>query len=229
MGHRYLNVKPVGQMLGQMFGAVNRAVLSASASKTNLKMGELPLNEAFDMVIDKVIDVVQELCDSAVILKEFYDLLVEPRELTVMLVLAWIVDGAAVKDVASSIAGCVNRDAFLVSETEDSHFQTFVLGDVVELRHRGEFGEDLVQIRIILERLLEKATQVTQSVRNARKEMRFLLEIASETVRAQHLESPEQDEQPEPFVEMSLVHIHVALQSAKVGLNHFLAEVLRVT
>ena len=59
--------------------------------------------------------------------------------------------------------------------------------------------------------------------------MRFLLEIASETVRAQHLESPEQDEQPEPFVEMSLVHIHVALQSAKVGLNHFLAEVLRVT
>ena len=152
MGHRYLNVKPVGQMLGQMLGAVNRAVLSASASETNLKMGELPLNEAFDMVIDKVIDVVQELCDSAVILKEFYDLLVEPRELTVMLVLAWIVDGAAVKDVASSIAGCVNRNAFLVSETEDSHFQTFVLGDVVELRHRGEFGEDLVQIRIILER-----------------------------------------------------------------------------
>ncbi len=100
MGNRYLNVKPVGQMLGQMLGAVNRAVLSASASETNLKMGELPLNEAFDMVIDKVIDVVQELCDSAVILKEFYDLLVESRELTVMLVLAWIVDGAAVKDVA---------------------------------------------------------------------------------------------------------------------------------
>lgn len=46
MGHRYLNVKPVGQMLGQMLGAVNRAVLSASASETNLQMGELPLNEA---------------------------------------------------------------------------------------------------------------------------------------------------------------------------------------
>ena len=82
MGHRYLSVKPVGQMLGQMLGAVNRAVLSASASKTNLKMGELPLNEAFDMVIDKVIDVVQELCDSAVILKEFYDLLVQDRKST---------------------------------------------------------------------------------------------------------------------------------------------------
>ena len=139
VGNRDLYVELVGQMLGQMLRAVNGAMLSAGASEADLQVRELSLYEALHVVVHKIIDVVQELRDSPVVLKERDDFLVQSGELTVMLVLARVVDRTAIEDVTASVACRVNRNPFLVGETEDLDFQAFVLCDVVELGHCGEF------------------------------------------------------------------------------------------
>lgn len=113
MGNSDLYVELVGQMLGQMLGAVDRTMLSAGTSEANLQMSELPLNETLHMIIHHVVDIVQELRDTTVVLKEFDDFLVKSGELAVMLVFARIVDRAAVKHITTAVAGRVNRDAFL--------------------------------------------------------------------------------------------------------------------
>ena len=59
MGNSDLYVELVGQMLGQMLGAVDRTMLSAGTSEANLQMSELPLNETLHMIIHHVVDIVQ--------------------------------------------------------------------------------------------------------------------------------------------------------------------------
>ncbi len=146
-----------------------------------------------------------------------------------MLVLARVVDRTAIKDIASTVTRRVNRDAFLIGETEHPHFQTFVFSDIVKLRHCRQFCQDFVQVRIVLERFLQKTAQVAQCVRNTGKEMRFLLEISPETIGAKNLKGPEKDKQAKSFVEMLLIDLRVALQCPEISLDHLLAKILRVS
>ena len=99
-----------------------------------------------------------------------------------MFVFAGIIYCSAVEYIASAVASSVGGDAFFIGEGTYSHFQALVFHDVVELRHRGEFSEYLVQVWIFVEWGLEQPAQVAQGERNAGQEMRLFFEIASESV-----------------------------------------------
>lgn len=92
MGDRDLDVKLAGEVLGKMLGAVDRTVLSTGTSEADLKMGELPLYEAFDMGIDQLVDAVEEGNDLAVILKELDYFRIVAVELAIVLILPGVVD-----------------------------------------------------------------------------------------------------------------------------------------
>ena len=104
MGDRDLDVKLAGEVLGKMLGAVDRTVLSTGTSEADLKMGELPLYEAFDMGIDQLVDAVEEGEDLAVVLEEADDRLIEARELFVLLIASGVVRAAAVEHIPAPVA-----------------------------------------------------------------------------------------------------------------------------
>ena len=164
----------------------------------------------------------------AVILKELDDFGIQAGELAVVLVLAGIVDGPAVEHIATSVAGIVSRDAFLVGKTEDLDFQPLVLRHFIELRQSGQFVKHFIEVRIFSERLPEKLPQIAHGIRHAAQEMRLLLEIAAETVGAQDLKRPEEDKQPESGVEVLFADVHVGFQRLEIGADEFLAQGLRI-
>ena len=219
MGKSYLDVETVGQVPGQTLSAIDRAVLPACAAETHLHIGEFPLYEAFDMGVHQRIDVLKEPGDSPIVLQEFDHFLIKPGKLTVMLVLARVVDCPAIEHESAPVPGSVHRDAFLVCEAEYLDFQALVLGDVIELGHRCQGGQYLIQIRILDERLLEQLAEIAERVRDAGKEMRLLLEIASETIRSQHLKGPEQDEKSQPLIKDRLINFRIAFKGCQVSLG----------
>ena len=160
VGHRDLYVILFRQAGSQVLCTVDGPMLATCAAEADLHMGKLPLHEALDMVLNHSVDIVEELCDSPVILEELDHFLVQAGKLTVVLELPRVIDGSAVKDETTSVARTIDRDPFLVGETEYADLQPFVLDDVVELRHRGELGENAVEIGIGIERLLEQASKV---------------------------------------------------------------------
>ena len=119
-------------MFGEVLGAVDAAVLAAGAAEANLQVGEFALDEAFDVNVDKAVDVVQEEEDFAVVFKELDDFLVHAVELAVVLVLARVVHGAAVEDVSAAVATGVYRHALLVGEAVDAYFQALVFCNLIE-------------------------------------------------------------------------------------------------
>ena len=104
MGYRDLNVKPFRKVAGKMLGAIDGAMLSAGAAEADLHVSEFPLHEALDMLVDHGVNIVEEFGDSPVVLKELDHLRIQSRELAVMLVLARVIDGPAIKHIASTIA-----------------------------------------------------------------------------------------------------------------------------
>ena len=229
VSHADLHVELRGEMLRKPFGAIYRAMLAARAAEADLKMGELPLYEPLDMRIDQLEDIVQEPEYFSVILQELYHLLVIPRELTIIFVLARVIDRPAVEYIAAAVPRGVERNAFLVSEADYPDFQTPVLRDVVELREGRHLGKYLVEVWVLVEWFLEQQpAEISQRERYAGKKMRLLLEIAPETVGSQNLKHTEENEKTEPFVENLLVYLGIALQSPEVGLDHLHSERLRI-
>lgn len=141
-------------MARQVLSAIHGPMLAASAAETHLKVGELPLYEAFDVTVNQGIHVVQETRHTTIVLKEFDHLRVKAGELAVILELAGIVDRPAIKHITTAVASRVNRDPFLVCETEYPDFQSLILSYMIELGHCRELCQDLVQIRIVRERSL---------------------------------------------------------------------------
>ena len=75
------------QVLGQMLGTIDRTVLTAGTTKSDLQVGEIALNEPLHMMVDKSIDGAEEGEYLAVRFEEVDDGLVQAREGLVLLVL----------------------------------------------------------------------------------------------------------------------------------------------
>ena len=96
--------------------------------------------------------------------------------------------------------------------------------------HGGEFGQHLVHVRILFERLTEEPPEVVDGERYAGEEMGLLLEISPESVCSQNLEIAEKDKQTEPTVEKFLIEIrHEAPQGTEIAFEHLLLEIFRIT
>ena len=91
MRDMHLDAELLVEMLGEMLGTVDRAVLTTRAAEAEHQMGEAALDIARHMLVGKGVDMVEELKNLAVVLQEADDWLVEPRQLLIGLIAARIV------------------------------------------------------------------------------------------------------------------------------------------
>ena len=75
------------EVLGQVLGTIDRTVLTAGTTESDLQVGEIALNEPLHMMVDKGIDGAEEGEYLAVRFEEVDDGLVQAREGLVLLVL----------------------------------------------------------------------------------------------------------------------------------------------
>jgi hypothetical protein len=97
---------------GEVFGAIDGAVLTAGAAEGDLEVGEAAFEEALDVMIYQPVNRLQETEYLAVGFEEVDDGLVEAGEGFVLLVLTGVVGRAAIEDVAASVATIIGGDAF---------------------------------------------------------------------------------------------------------------------
>ena len=97
------------EVLREVLGTIDRTVLPAGTTESDLQVGKIPLNEPLHVVIDQRIDGVQEGKDLAVFLQEIDDRPVKTGHLFVFIVLTRVVSRTAVEDIAASITGFINR------------------------------------------------------------------------------------------------------------------------
>ena len=124
------------EMLGEVLGAIDGAMLTTCAAEGEHEVGEAALEVTLNMMIGEAIDAVEEGEDLAVVLKEADDGSVQAGELLVGLVAAGVVGGAAVEDVAAAIAGGVVGYSLLIAEAVDGD------GEGVSLLYLPLRGED---------------------------------------------------------------------------------------
>ena len=104
------------QVFSQMFGTIDRAVLSSGTSESDLEVCEITFKKALDVVVDKFIHRIKEGQDFAVGFKEINHRLVESCERFEFIVLAWVMCRTAVEHVPSTIAGVIGRNTFFIRE-----------------------------------------------------------------------------------------------------------------
>ena len=117
----HLDAELLMDVLCQMLCTVYAAVLTARTAKAEHQTCEAPLDIARHMVVGKGIDMLQEVHDLAVVLKETNHWLVETRQLFIGLVASRIVRGTAVEDIAAAIARRILRDSFLIGKAIHTH------------------------------------------------------------------------------------------------------------
>ena len=111
------------KVLGQVLGAIDRTVLAASTAESHLEVGEVALDKALHVMVDKGIDGLKEGEYLAVLLEEVDDGLVQAREGLVLLVLTGVVSTAAVEDIPAAVAGFIHRNTALKREGVNRHLQ----------------------------------------------------------------------------------------------------------
>lgn len=107
------------QVLGQMFGAIDRAVLSARTTEGYLQMFKTAFEEAFHMMVHQLIHTLQERQDLAVTLQKINDRLVQTRHLFVFVVLTRVMGRTAVEHIPAAVTGLVRRKTAFIREGVD--------------------------------------------------------------------------------------------------------------
>ena len=171
----------------------------------------------------------QELSDLAVILEEADHRLVASCQFPVRLVSSRIVNGPAVEDIASAVAGHILRDSLLVGEAVDLHFETtFVTGLLSKTWKACQSVKHLHKIRIGLKRLFHQFPQICQSRSDAHDELSLLLHQTSEAIGPENLKGSEKDEQTKPSVKSCPVDVGIFLKSFEIAPDHPFLQPLRV-
>jgi hypothetical protein len=104
------------EMLREVFSTIDGAMLTTSATKGHLQVGEVTFDKPRHVMVDKGIDGVQESQYLAVLFEEVDDGLVETGESLVLLVLTGVVRTTAVEDVTASVAGSIGRNTLFIRE-----------------------------------------------------------------------------------------------------------------
>src|SRR5690554_1909190 len=110
-------------MFSYMLSCVNRAMLSACTPERDHKVCEVSIQIALYMTVYKRVDVFKKIHYFTIILKKFYNRLVQSCDIAVSFELAGIVDSTAIKNVTSPVTGSVVRDTLFIGETEYPYFQ----------------------------------------------------------------------------------------------------------
>lgn len=103
-------------MVGEVFGAIDGAVLTTGAAEGDLEVSEAALEEALYVMIYQPVNGLQETEYLAVGFEEVDDGLVEAGKGFVLVVLTGVVGRATIEDVTASVARLVCGDALLKGE-----------------------------------------------------------------------------------------------------------------
>lgn len=109
------------QVFREVLGAIDRTVLTAGTTESDLQMGEVALDKALHVMVDKGIDRVEEGEYLAVLLEEVDDGLVQAGKGLVLLVLTGVVSTAAVEDIPAAVTGGIFRSSLLKGERVDRY------------------------------------------------------------------------------------------------------------
>ena len=121
------------EMLGELFCAIDGAMLTAGATESDLKVGEVPFKESLDMMVDEPIDRVEESEDLAVFFEEVDNGLVKAGKRLELVVLTGIMRRTAIKDIASSVTTIIVWYSFFEGERVDGDGETAALYDWLRL------------------------------------------------------------------------------------------------
>ena len=105
------------QMLSQMLGSIDGAVLTARAAKADGKMAESPSEVSLDGRIYQAIDMVEKTSHALRGIEKVDDRLVLSRQRLIFLIASGIVYGTTVEHEATTIAAGVLGNAAAVGET----------------------------------------------------------------------------------------------------------------
>ena len=109
------------QVLCQMFGAIDRTVLSARTTESDLQMREIAFYKSLHMMVNQLIYSIQEGQYFAVRFEEVDDGLVQAREGLVLLVLTRVMGAPAVKNIPAAVAGGIFRSSLSKGERVDRY------------------------------------------------------------------------------------------------------------
>ena len=114
VNHMNLHSELVVKMSGEMFGAIDRAVLPSRTTEGYLQVRETAFKETRDMMVHQFLHRREEDRYFSVLLKEVNDWLVQAGERFILIVLAGVMCRAAVEDIASTVsAGIFRNTAFI--------------------------------------------------------------------------------------------------------------------
>ena len=185
-------------MLSQMLGRVDGAVLSARTAEAEHQRRETAFHIALHMGIGQLIDVVEKTQNLAIILQEFLHSLVQTCQMLVGLIASWVMGASTVEDIASTIAALILRNPFLIAKAEnaDYKFPVNVLRGLPtdtssKLRQGDKPLQHLRHVGIGIAHTYQLFLQALNGWRNALNEMGLTLKVTSITVSAQHLHQSE--------------------------------------
>ena len=261
MADAHLDAKAFVDMLSQVLGGIDAAMLTTRTAKAEHEGGEATLDVTTHMVVSQFIDGIEEGQNLTIVLEESDNGLVESRQLLIRLVTSRVVRRTAVEHIATTIATLIVGDALGVGEAIDANHQRtlcIVLGErgrsilrvgligillrslqsvsthrcglhLLELRHLGQPVEHIDQIRIGEVALVQQLTQILDSGRDGLDEVLLALEIATETIGAQHLQQAEQHKQAQAVDEMvRLWHLSILFQRMIVFIHQLSAHLIRI-
>ena len=119
----HLDAELLVDVLRQMLGGIDRAVLTTRTAEGEHQRGEATLDIAAHMSIGQLIDGVEEGEDLTVVLQESDDRLVESCEFLIGFITARVMGASAVEHIAATVATLILGDALAVGETKNLHHQ----------------------------------------------------------------------------------------------------------
>ena len=122
-----LNVVFLFEVCRQMFGAIDRAMLTSGTTESDLQMVKTTLEEPLHMMIHQGVHGIQEGQYLTVFLQEIYHRLIETRESLVFVVFTGVVGTAAIEDIPASVSGLIRRDSALEGERINGNYKGLTL------------------------------------------------------------------------------------------------------
>ena len=111
----------VGEPFGELFGAIDRAMLAASAAKGDLQGGKVAFEVFFDALCDELFGMGEELVDSGFAGEELDYRTVLACVGLILWVAAGVGKRTAVEYESAAVAGGVGREPVFIAEADDRY------------------------------------------------------------------------------------------------------------
>ena len=212
------------QKLRCFFRAVYAPVLSAGAAEIHRQILVTPLNVFFYRQSDRFLRQIQKFGQLRLVREKLYNFGTFAVEFLVFFVTSGVVNGAAVKDKASAVAGRVVRNASAVRKTLHLNSQNGFLRVAAQkflIFHQRQKTFSYLRNFDVKFVVVNQITDVLKRGRNACQKVRLLLQKAPVTVTSERLQNPYQNHRIKRFFELFFVDFDVFFEFRKIKIQKF--------